>query len=189
MPRRARKLVPGQYYHLYNRGNNHQSIFFERKSYLYFLKQFRYYLTEQAVHAIAYCLMPNHYHFLIYLRDDSLSAAMQKLSLSYTNAINRRYGRCGSLFQGRFNTVIVDSDEYLLNLTRYIHLNPVKARLVLRPEDWEFSSYREYVELRQGMLPKLDAVRQQVGTAQAYRTFVETLDKEPQRSIQHLMLD
>ncbi len=177
MPRRKRNLQPGRYYHLYNRGNNHQAIFFERENYLYFLKQFRRHLAEQTVHTIAYCLMPNHYHFLIYLRNDSLSAAMHKFSLSYTNAINRRYRRCGSLFQGRYQTIHVDGNDYLLNLTRYIHLNPVKAGLVKHPEDWEFSSYRDYINLRQGTLPKPDEVRQQAGSAQAYRIFVETPDQ------------
>ena len=174
MPRRKREFVPGHYYHLYNRGNNRQTIFFERENYLYFLRQFRYFVAERTVHVVAYCLMPNHYHLLIYLREDTLSAAMHRFTMSYTNAINRRYGRCGSLFQGRFQTVYVDSDDYLLHLTRYIHLNPVEAGFVKRPEDWEFSSYQEYVNLRPGTLPKLDYVLPQLGTIEAYRQFVES---------------
>ncbi len=133
MPRPQRDLVPGEYYHLYNRGNNRQNIFFERENYLYFLKQFRYFVAEETVHVVAYCLMPDHYHVLIYLREDGLSKAMQRFTMSYTNAMNRRYGRCGSLFQGRFQTIHVDSDAYLLHLTRYIHLNPMRACLVQHP--------------------------------------------------------
>ncbi|MBE7383891.1 MAG: transposase [Leptolyngbya sp. SIO1E4] len=188
MPRRKRELAPGYYCHLYDRSNHHQAIFFERANYLYFLKQFRYYLMGQTMHAIAYCWMPNHYHFLIYLRDDSLSAAMQKFSLSYANAINRRYSRCGSLFQGRFQTIRVDSNEYLLSLTRYLHLNPVKAQLVLHPEEWESSRHREYVNLHQETLPKLDMVRPWAGTAQTYQTSVEALAENPQQPIQQFML-
>lgn len=79
---------------------------------------------------------------------------MMKLSVSYTKAINKRYGRVGSLFQGPFRAVHVDRNEYLLHLSRYIHLNPVTAGLVPQPEEWEFSSYREYIGLRNGTLPE-----------------------------------
>jgi putative transposase len=189
MPRRQVNFSPGCYYHLYNRGNDRQTIFLERENYLYFLRQFRRYLVEDTLDVLAYCLMPNHYHFLICLRSLHLSANMQAFSLSYTKAINRRYERCGSLFQGRFRAIEVDSDSYLLHLTRYIHLNPVKARLVERPEDWEFSSYREYVNLRQGTLPKLEALRQEIGTANAYRSFVEAPGEPNQAMFHHLLFD
>ena len=177
MPRPQRNLVPGEYYHLYNRGNNRQNIFFERENYLYFLKQFRHVVAEETVYVVAYCLMPNHYHLLVYLREDGLSKAMQRFTMSYTNAMNRRYGRCGSLFQGRFQTIHVDSDAYLLQLTRYIHLNPVRACLVQRPEEWEFSSYCDYVGLRRGTLPQMGCVLKQVGSAEGYRRFVEAPSK------------
>lgn len=97
---------------------------------------------------------------------------MQAFTLSYTKAMNRRYRRCGSLFQGRFQAIHVDSEGYVLSLSRYIHLNPVKAGLVQRPEEWEFSSYLEYVDLRQGTLPNLEKVRRQIGSAAEYRAFV-----------------
>ena len=132
--------------------------------------------------------MPNHYHFLIFLREADLSKAMQRFVLAYTNGMNRRYGRCGTLFQGRFQTKWVDRDEYLLHLTRYIHLNPVKAGLVKRPEDWAFSSYQDYLGLRRGTLPETATVLAQVGDTAAYRQFV-TVDAEPQISIQHLLWD
>ncbi|WP_204140234.1 transposase [Halomicronema sp. CCY15110] len=188
MPRRPRAVSPGHYYHLYNRGNNRQAIFFERANYLHFLKQFRHYVATTTVHVVAYCLMPNHYHFLIYLREADLDAAMRRFTLSYTNAINHRYDRCGSLFQGRFQTLPVDRDDYLLHLTRYIHLNPVKARLVQHPAEWEFSSYLDYAELRSGTLPQREPVLTQAGTVAAYRQFVEQ-DSPPDSSIQYLLFD
>lgn len=189
MPRRQVNFAPGYYYHLYNRGNNRQNIFFEQENYLYFLRQFRRYLVEDTLDVLAYCLMPNHYHFLVCLRSPHLSEQMQAFSLSYTKAINRRYGRCGSLFQGRFCAICVDSDRYLLHLSRYIHLNPVAAGFVKTPEEWEFSSYREYVDLRQGTLPKLEHIRQEVGTARNYHGFVTAADTMPLPKLSSFMLD
>ena len=90
MPRRQVNFAPGHYYHLYNRGNDRQTIFFERENYLHFLRQFRRYLVEDTLDVLAYCLMPNHYHFLVRLRSPHLSQQMQAFSLSYTKAINRR---------------------------------------------------------------------------------------------------
>lgn len=188
MPRRRTIFLAGQHYHLYNRGNNRQKIFFERDNYLYFLRLFRRYLVEPTLDVTAYCLMPNHYHFLVCLREDTLSKQMGLLSLSYTKAINQRMKRCGPLFQGPFQAIHVGQDSYLLHLSRYIHLNPVKASLAEHPGDWEFSSYQEYVELRQGTLPKFGAVRGQVGSAQDYQMFVE-VDHVLQPAIKHLMLD
>ena len=188
MPRRKTDFLPGHYYHLYNRGNNRQNIFFERENHLFFLRQFRRYLIQHTVYLLAYCLMPNHYHFLIYLRATDLSEKMGLFSLSYTKAINKRYKRCGALFQGAFQAIHVDHEEYLLNLSRYIHLNPVKAGLVKRAEDWEFSSYQEYLDLRRGTLPRFEKLRQQIGAAKDYRGFVESSENHLVR-IQHLMFD
>lgn len=160
MPQRSIPLVAGEYYHIYNRGNNRQDVFFERENYLFFLRRVRKYLVgdtqtsevsetwEVWTTMIAYCLMPNHLHLLVCAHDDELSRRMQRFSISYTKAMNKRYDRVGSLFQGQFQAVLVDRNEYLLHLSRYFHLNPVKAGLVKQPEDWGFSSYRDYIGLR-----------------------------------------
>ncbi len=179
MPRRQVIFQADNYYHIYNRGNNRQLIFFERDNYLYFLRQLKKHLIPNSVDIIAYCLMPNHYHLLVYLKTDHFSKLMQAFSLSYTKAINKRHERLGSLFQGRFQAIHVDGEEYLLHLTRYIHLNPVKANLVEKAEDWEFSSYQEYIDLRKGSLPKIDIIRSQFHSADDYSKFVEDwrLDK------------
>jgi len=188
MPRRKTTFLPGHYYHLYNRGSNRQNIFFERENYLFFLRQFRHYLVEQTLEVLAYCLMPNHYHFLVCLTESNLSEQMGLFSLSYTKAVNRRMNRCGPLFQGGFRAILVERDEYLLNLTRYIHLNPVEAGLVQKPEDWEFSSYPEYIETRRGTLPQVDLLRRQVGNASNYEVFVNA-DAQIQPAVKKLMLD
>jgi putative transposase len=189
MARRKTSFLAGHYYHVYNRGNNRHPIFFERENYLFFLKQTRYYLTEETADLLAYCLMPNHYHFLVYLRQDNLSEKMAFLSLSYTKAINKRFQRCGSVFQGPFKAIHVNQEAYLLNLSRYIHLNPVKAGLAQRAEEWEFSSYRDYIGLRQGTLPQLSLLQQQIETAQVYQSFVESSDTLVDTNVQNLMVD
>ncbi len=188
MPYRKVELRAGEHYHIYNRGNNYADVFFERENYLYFLRQVRKYLLPEAVEIVAYCLMPNHYHLLLRLLADDLSTPMQGLSLSYTKAVNLHYGRVGALFQGRFKAVRVDRDEYLLHLSRYIHLNPLTAGLVKRAEDWEFSSYRDYIGLRSGTLPKPDIVLGQFPSGEAYRLFVESY-AEGDEPIAHLAFD
>lgn len=153
MPRRLISFDPGAYYHLYNRGVNRQEIFFESRNYLYFLCNLERYILPSA-DLIAYCLMPTHYHLLIYLRETSevlstseVSTFMMKLSVSYTKAINFRYDRVGPLFQGAFQAKLVESDLYLSDLIGYIHLNPVTSGLVASPEEWTYSSFHDYQSL------------------------------------------
>jgi putative transposase len=195
VPRTATPLLAGEYYHLYNRGHNQQNIFFDRENCLFFLRRMRKYLIGEAktleafVEIVAYCLMPNHYHILLCPHDDDLSRRMQRFSISYTKAINKRYERVGTLFQGQLKAVHVDRDEYLLHWSRYIHLNPVAAALVQRPEEWEFSSYREYVGLRQGTLPSPDIVLSQLPAQSTYREFVESYQPDDGDAIPRLLLD
>jgi putative transposase len=204
MPRRKIPLVASEYYHLYNRGINRQPIFFEHENYLFFLRRIREYLVgehrlrnslgESArtnskvwVTVVAYCLMPNHFHLLLCPNDDQLSRRMQRFSISYTKAMNKHYGRTGSLFDGQFQAVRVESDKHLLHLSRYIHLNPVMADLVKRPEDWPFSSYGEYIGLRSGTLPTPDVVLAQFPEPGSYQAFVESYVPTDREIIAHLL--
>jgi hypothetical protein len=131
--------------------------------------------------------MPNHYHLMVLLKTDNLADLMQPFLLSYTKAINERYHRVGSLFQGRFKAIRVDKEEYLLQLSRYIHLNPAVAGLVKRLEGWEFSSYRDYIGLRNGTLVKPEVVLAYFQSRDEYRKFIESSVDE--RAIEHLMVD
>ncbi len=201
MPTRSVPLVANTYYHVYNRGHNRKDIFFERDNYLFFLRRVRQYLlgekqtfevsqtSEVWAIVVAYCLMPNHFHLLVCPQDAEFSRRMQRFSISYAKAMNERYDRRGAMFQGAFQAVHVDRDEYLLHLSRYIHLNPVVAGLSKRAEDWEFSSYRDYLGLRRGTLPSPDLVLSQFPTRDAYREFVETFQPSDQALIADLLFE
>lgn len=187
---RKTEFKAGHYYHLYNRGVDRQPIFFQDENWAFFIKRLRKYCQPSLIDIIAYCLMPNHYHLLVYLRTDELSEEiMQPFGVSYTKAINRQQARVGPLFQGPFKAKFVDKECYLLHLSRYIHLNPVAAGLVPSPAEWSFSSYRDYVGLRNGTLPKPDIVLAQFASSADYRHFVEGDNEAGTASIGHLMFD
>jgi hypothetical protein len=150
----------------------------------------RNYFDPDLLDVLVYCLMPTHYHLAVLLKTDELSAqVMQPFTVSYTKAVNRQQGRTGSLFQGPFQAVLVDRDEYLVHLSRYIHLNPVAAGLVAHPEEWAFSSYRDYVGLRAGTLPAPGLVLSQFDSREAYREFVEAYRPEDVEIIEDLLLE
>ena len=181
--------TPGHYYHIYNRGVDRRPIFLADRNWGFFVQRLRDYFVEGVVDIIAYCLMPNHYHLLVYvLCDDFGHAVMQPFSTSYTKAVNREQQRVGHLFQGRYKGKLVDQNAYLLHLSRYIHRNPVTAGLVAHPADWVFSSYRDYVGLRQGTLPKPEVVLAQFASVEAYAAYVEEGD-DNDRKIGHLLFD
>lgn len=154
MPRRLIQFETGLYYHLYNRGVNRQKIFFEWKNYDFFLDKVQKYLVP-VMDITAYCLMPNHYHLIIYVKETSevfktseVSRAMMRLSVSYTKTINLVYDRVGPLFQGAFQAKTVPTEAYLWQLIGYVHFNPVESGLVDDPSDWPHSSYQNWVNLR-----------------------------------------
>ncbi|BDA68384.1 hypothetical protein CAL7716_025500 [Calothrix sp. PCC 7716] len=192
MPIRKTQFKSGNYYHIYNRGNNRQKIFFQNQNYSYFQRLIKKHLIDNQVEIIAYCLMPNHYHLLIHLNNDNLSELMQAFALSYTKAINNRFNRVGSLFQGPFQSIHVDTDEYLLHLSRYIHLNPVGANLVKKPQDWIYSSYLDYIIPKKDSFVKKDKILEYfdleyLAPEDSYRSFVESQQEE--ESFKHLILE
>jgi REP element-mobilizing transposase RayT len=177
----------GEYYHIYNRGVNRQPIFFAQHNWGFFIRRLRHYFQPTHADIVAYCLMPNHYHLLVHLKDDNFShAIMQPFGTSYTKAINKEQDRVGSLFQGRFKGKHVDNQAYLTHLTRYIHRNPVDAHLVTSPSEWVFSSYRDYIGLRNGSLPKPGIVLAQFASMADYRAYVED-SAESYKAIEHLL--
>jgi putative transposase len=125
----------------------------------------------------------------VYLRDETLSDAMKLLSLAYTKAINKRFNRSGVLFQGRFQCVHVTETDYLIHLCRYIHLNPVKAKMVQQPGEWEFSSYSEYAGLRFGTLPKTEYIKMQIQDELVYEQFLADQNLPNSNGLKRLLLD
>lgn len=175
-----------QYYHVYNRGNNFEPIFFSEDNYHFFIKRLLEYFDNK-INLLAYCLMPNHYHLLIeILEDEFLHKAMQRFSTSYTKAINKNQNRVGHLFQGRYKSKLVPNNNYLLHLSRYIHLNPVKAGLVDKPEDWSFSSYRDFINERKSEFLNFEIVTSQVND---YREFVMSFQEEQNYYLRGMLFD
>lgn len=152
------KIEPGNYYHIYNRGINGTDLFFEQENYRHFLRLYKKYILSVA-DTFAYCLMKNHFHFLIYFKErneiavkhqssaenEVLKDPSRKLSHlfnSYAQAINKRYGRTGGLFERPFERKRIDSEDYLKKLIFYIHHNPVKHNFVEKLENYSWSSYK-----------------------------------------------
>jgi REP element-mobilizing transposase RayT len=145
MARKPRIHLPGGLYHVIFRGNGGQDIFLTDADYcrLLLLLQEGTFRFGYRVHA--FCLMPNHIHLALQAGEIPLSRGMQNLSFRYTRWLNWREKRTGHLFQGRYKAVLVDGDSYLLELVRYIHLNPVRAGVVARPEEYPWSGHRAYL--------------------------------------------
>jgi putative transposase len=146
--RQLRIEFPGAVYHVFSRGNQKQPIFLSDEDRFYLHKILGDVHGKFGVIIQAYCLMPNHYHLNASTPLGGLSKAMHLLNTGYSVYLNKKHGRCGHLFQGRFKSILVEAGSYAIELTRYIHLNPVRAGLVARPEDYVWSSYRDYLGLR-----------------------------------------
>ncbi|MEW6718698.1 MAG: transposase [Chloroflexota bacterium] len=144
-------LIPGKYYHIYNRGNNRENLFIEERNYHYFMKCYAHHI-EPVAQTYAYCLLRNHFHFLVCIKDDPLpkppSQAFSNLFNAYAQAFNKMYDRTGALFQRPFGRIRIDSDEYFRVLVVYIHQNPQKHGFVDDFHHWPFSSIHALVSTR-----------------------------------------
>ncbi len=127
MARPLRVQYAGAYYHVMNRGNSRQDIFFEDEDKRIFLSALTDSCDLHGVRLIAYVLMPNHFHLIVQTEKPNLSEFMRHFLVTYTVRINRKWGRTGHVFQGRYKSLIIDEESYLLPLTRYIHLNPIRS--------------------------------------------------------------
>lgn len=145
MARKKRIWYPGATYHVMSRGNRRGTLFREHADYLLFLEYLKI-LKEKfpfGIHAL--CLMTNHFHIAIETQETSLSKLMQKLLHLYACEFNNRYHSTGHLFESRFTSCLIEDERYFLEVSRYIHLNPVKAMMVRKPEEYEYGSYSMFL--------------------------------------------
>lgn len=167
MPSRIFPFINGYFYHIYNRGSEKKPIFESRRDYQRFLKTLKYYQIEgpkpkfsrfpsllvkeldeskKIVDIVAYCLMPNHFHLLIKpVKDGGVTEFISKISNSYTKYYNTKHNRIGPLLQGEFKAVPMESNEQLTHISRYIHLNPIVFGMVKNLNQYEWSSYQDYI--------------------------------------------
>ena len=145
MARPLRIEFAGALYHVTSRGDRREAIFEDDEDRWAFLSTLAEVVGRFNWACHAYCLMTNHYHLVVETPDANLSKGMRQLNGVYTQASNRRHRRTGHLFQGRFKGILVDKESYLLELTRYVVLNPVRAGMVAQPGEWSWSSYRAMV--------------------------------------------
>jgi putative transposase len=166
-------FITGEYYHFYNRGAHRISIFREPVNYLFVIRKLKKYCAEFSLSPIAYCLMPNHYHFVA-RQDGEQSAGLlpQRVFNSYVKAYNKRYGHSGTMFEGHFKTIHITNYNHLIHLCRYIHANPVKDGLVASPEDWQYSNYLEWIGERSGTLVDKAFIADNFTSGQDYKEFV-----------------
>ena len=144
MPRKARKISKTKVYHIILRGNDRQDIFYDEQDYRKFMNQIVKTKEKYIYELYAYCLMTNHVHLIIYDKNNNISKVMQSLILAYSIYFGKKYEKVGHLVQARFFSKNVESKEYLMQLCRYIHQNPVKAQIT-KANQYKWSSYNEYI--------------------------------------------
>ena len=144
MPRKPRIEYSGAFYHVIARGNQRQSIFKDPSDFEKYLLTLTVYKNRTGIRVCAYVLMSNHVHLLIETGDIPLSKVMQGVNQTYTMYFNRRYRTVGHLFQGRYKAILCDREAYLLGLLKYIHQNPLRAKIAEQAEDYPWSSHHAY---------------------------------------------
>jgi REP element-mobilizing transposase RayT len=182
MARQLRVEFENAFYHVTSRGNQRDKIFYDAADRERFLEILSRTKERYGFLLHAYALMDNHYHLLMETPKANLSQIMQNINTSYTVYVNRKYQRSGHLLQGRFKGIIVDKDRYLIALSRYIHLNPVRAKLVKRPADYPWTSYKAFLDQKaeDSLVDTGDTLsyfsKHRKRAVRAYREFVEAAE-------------
>jgi REP element-mobilizing transposase RayT len=177
MGRPLRIEFEGACYHVTSRGNEQKDIFKSKRDREKFLGYLESAVFRYGAILHAWCLMTNHYHLLLETPLGNLSQIMRHINGAYTNYFNAKRKRAGHLFQGRYKAILIEADAYLVELSRYIHLNPVRAGIVAKPEDYPWSSYGAYVDLQPVVKWHKTAfiLEHFAGRSDCYREFVEDL--------------
>lgn len=182
MPRKTRIEIEGGLYHVITRGNDRKDIFHSREDHDKFLQLLMSQKHKLPFYLYAYCLMTNHLHLLIERREDDIGRIMQRVLTAYTQYYNRRYKKVGHVLQGRYKSVLCQSEKYLMTLVKYIHLNPVKAKMVANAGEYPFSSHRAYLGIDPAGPLDVDTVLRHFGTRkvvarQHFTAFVDGPDE------------
>ena len=173
----ARICYSGAHYHIVSRGNNKSELFVDDADRFRYLELIRDRAEYFQLKIYAYVLMSNHVHLFLETMQPNISSAMHGINWDYTSYFNKRHSRTGHLFEARFKSRLIQTDKYFLAVVRYIHLNPVKAGIVRRPEDYEWSSHRGYLHGGDACLVDPEPVLRRFGeeggnAGQAYEEFV-----------------
>lgn len=148
-------LIEGNYYHIYNCGNNKEDIFIEEKNYEYFLMLLKKHVLPFS-EILAFCLLKNHFHLLVYLKENSeskiISQSYSNFFNAYAKAINKSYNRTGSLFKDRFSRIKINDEGYLKSLVVYIHTNPAHHQFTENFKDYKYSSYKSFISKQPTLL-------------------------------------
>jgi putative transposase len=194
MARPLRVEYPGAFYHVINRGNIQEKLFKSPRDHEKFLQYLEKAAERFAVIVHTYCLMGNHYHLLLETAEPNLSVTMQWLNVSYATYFNRKHRRKGHLFQGRFKAILIDAEAYLKHLSRYIHLNPVRAKIIDTPEQYRWSSYSAFIGKKKSpKFLKTDWLLSNFGNNKKearknYKEFIEGVDikavKDPSKQLE-----
>ncbi|PLT31848.1 transposase [Peribacillus deserti] len=179
MARKNRVWYPGAAYHLICRGNRRADLFLDdkdRNTYLTMLEETR---EKHEFFLHSYCLMSNHVHLLLQTISEPTNLIMSKLNTRYAIYFNKRYQQDGHVFQGRYHAEMIDSIEYLVKTSRYIHLNPLRAHLVEKPEDYKWSSYRAFLQGQPDRFATPDLILLYFNSPQNYRLYVDSRTEDP----------
>lgn len=177
-----KKLIwyPGAIYHITSRGNHRNDIFRDEEDYLVYLTILREALERYNGNLYCYCLMTNHVHLVIETSDIKVSEIMRRINLFYTKYFNNKYNLIGHLFQGRYFAELVEEDKYILEVSRYVHLNPIKANMVKKPEEYQWSSYAMYIGKEKEKLissEKILSYFRKENSRELYKKFLESAIK------------
>jgi len=187
----ARIIAPNMPHHIVQRGHNRRPIFVEDMDYLYYLDTLLEWKRELGIKVYAWCLMTNHVHLILNPGSDkdAIGQLMKRLAGRQTRYVNKHENRSGSLWEGRYKSSPIQSDEYLLQCCRYVDLNPVKAAMVEKPEDYPWSSYRSKVGLETSAILDFDpCVLALQNTASGYEQFVANgISQSEQAFIQQIL--
>ena len=185
MPRHPRVHAQGLLYHVMARGNDGRKVFLKDSDFEAFLNGLAAARKRYPFYLYAYVLMSNHFHLLLEVQRASTARVLQSLLTGYARRFNRTHRHRGHLFQGRYHAIVCDRESYLLELVRYIHLNPVRAKMVQQPGEWQWSGHGEYLGKDQRGLIDPRPVMEEFRTAARYEAFIREGVKETYRAEWH----